>query len=133
MTFQTVVIQREDGDFEAVAAFNTDILESWSDKSAIQFAQEFKIFLNGLDGLKDAQVMEFENVTDVIEEHYTIEQSKPVKALWDYQLKVTCPHCQKNVEVTDCETVQEFVLQEMQGVIVECPECSHDFKIDMVM
>lgn len=133
MTFQTVVIPREDGDYEAVAAFNTDVLESWSDKSAIEFAQEFKTLLNGIDGLKDAQVMEFENVTDVIEEQYTVEQLKPVKALWHYQLQAECPHCKKYVDISDLEAVQDFILQEKQGVIVECPECLHDFKIDMVM
>lgn len=66
MSFYAVVVPREDGDADCLAAFSIDANANMS-KSALDLAKEFMQW-GEVDS--DAEIILIENVTDVIEEDY---------------------------------------------------------------
>ena len=130
MTFQTVVIPREDGDFDVIAAYNVETLAQ-NDKDALQLAQDF---LQWEEVDKQAFIMELENVTDVIEHDLIgMEEKITVTATWNYTLDTECPKCGAFIDLADCSEVHDFILQEKSGVVVDCPKCDKQIIINMVV
>ena len=62
-----------------------------------------------------------------------------IKATWIVQLNCECPGCKKQVNLLDyadffewCEVViAEHDTDNSQNMLVVCPECYHEFQVDL--
>lgn len=133
MSFYAVVAPREDGDADCLAAFDVDIHASMT-KTALDLAKDY---LKWGEAPYDAEIILIENVTSVIEEQYWNEcvlgKDENAKATWNYSLDVTCPRCFEDVDIAECDSVKDLVMQEAQGISVKCPYCEREFIADLTV
>src|SRR5574343_1290871 len=116
MPFYAVVVPREDGDADCLAAFDVDTHANMS-KSALDLATEYRQWA---DVPHDAEIILIENVTSVIEEEYWNEcvlgKDENVVASWNYTLDACCPRCFEYVDLSSCESTHDYVLQDKKDV-----------------
>ncbi len=59
-----------------------------------------------------------------------------VEAKWSVDLYVECPKCEDFFDLNSDDTFTDgthgYALQTAENVDVECPECGHKFKTDLV-
>ena len=67
MTFQTIVRERDDGDFDVVAAIQISGLQDELNYSPNQWANEIIEYMNKCAPNETFSMIELESVTDVIE------------------------------------------------------------------
>jgi len=67
MTFQTIVREREDGDFDVIAAIQISGLQDELNYSPHKLADEIIEYMNKCAPNETFSILELENVTDVIE------------------------------------------------------------------
>lgn len=67
MTFQTIVREREDGDFDVIAAIQISGLQDELNYSPNKLADEIIEYMNKCAPNETFSILELENVTDVIE------------------------------------------------------------------
>jgi len=67
MTFQTIVREREDGDFDVIAAIQISGLQDELNYIPHKWADEIIEYMNKCAPNETFSILELENVTDVIE------------------------------------------------------------------
>ncbi len=44
-----------------------------------------------------------------------------------------CPRCFEDVDIAECDSVKDLVMQEAQDINVKCPYCEREFTVDLVV